>query len=249
MFCSKCGGPIKDGQKFCMKCGAPVIQGVKQQTIQRKTQPQKSVQKKTKIPGSQKTVVGNGTGEAKKKGKVLPIVLIVVAAVLAVLVVLVALKLFVLDPQQTSKNEDGGWVSVSENSETETETQTESEEMPATQNQESVAVEDTAAEEDDVEDLEDEDYILPQSATRKLTAADLEDIKDNAWMLKLARNEIFARYGREFNDQALQEYFDSKDWYDPIYSPEDFDANVTDIVSDMEMKNAKFIKQYEDKLN
>ena len=94
-------------------------------------------------------------------------------------------------------------------------------------------------------DLENEDYILPQSSERKLTEEDLEDIKDDAWMLKLARNEIFARYGRMFKDEKLQEYFDSKDWYEPIYDPDDFDEYM---VSDLEMKNAKFIKEYEDKL-
>ena len=95
-------------------------------------------------------------------------------------------------------------------------------------------------------DLENEDYILPQSSERKLTKEDLADIKDDKWLLKVARNEIFARYGRMFKEEKLQEYSDSKDWYEPIYEPDEFDEYM---VSDLEMKNAKFIKEYEDKLN
>lgn len=93
--------------------------------------------------------------------------------------------------------------------------------------------------------LEDSGYILPQSADRKLTAEDLKDIKDDKWLLKVARNEIFARYGRKFQDEKLQEYFNEKDWYEPIYEPDEFDESM---VSDLEMSNAKFIKDYEDKL-
>lgn len=89
------------------------------------------------------------------------------------------------------------------------------------------------------------DFILPQSADTKLTAEDLKDIKDDEWLLKVARNEIFARYGRIFQDEELQEYFEGKDWYVPIYEPDEFDEYM---VSDLEMSNAKFIKKYEDKL-
>lgn len=92
--------------------------------------------------------------------------------------------------------------------------------------------------------IENSEYILPQSAERKLTEEDLADIKDDKWMLKVARNEIFARYGRMFQDEKLQEYFESKDWYEPLYTPEEFDESM---VSDLEMNNAKFIKGYEDK--
>lgn len=88
------------------------------------------------------------------------------------------------------------------------------------------------------------DYILPMSNERKLTAEDLEDIKDDAWLLKVARNEIYARYGRKFKDDKLQEYFNGKDWYVATYSIEDH----PDEVSDIETYNAKFIQKYEEKL-
>lgn len=47
------------------------------------------------------------------------------------------------------------------------------------------------------------EYIIPDSSTRLLTAADLNGLSKNE--LRLARNEIFARYGRRFKDQELQE--------------------------------------------
>lgn len=93
---------------------------------------------------------------------------------------------------------------------------------------------------------EDQDYILPMSSDRALTDEDLEDIKDDPWLLRVARNEIFARYGRMFNDEDLQAYFDSKDWYEPTYTPEEFDENT--MVSRLELDNADFIKQYENRL-
>lgn len=95
---------------------------------------------------------------------------------------------------------------------------------------------------------EDSDYILPMSSQRELTEDDLADIKDDAWMLKLARNEIFARYGRMFDNEDIQEYFDSKDWYEPKYAPKEFDKKCDSLVSRMELDNADFIKVYEDKL-
>lgn len=41
--------------------------------------------------------------------------------------------------------------------------------------------------------------------------------------LKLTRNEIYARHGRMFYEQPLQEYFESQSWYVPRYTPDNFD--------------------------
>ena len=67
----------------------------------------------------------------------------------------------------------------------------------------------------------DDDYILPDSGTRKLTNSDLAGL--DADELELARNEIYARAGRRFNTDYIQDYFDDKWWYvgtiDPKISP------------------------------
>ena len=96
---------------------------------------------------------------------------------------------------------------------------------------------------------ENSDYILPMSSERELTEADIADIEDDAWMLKLARNEIYARHGRMFKDESIQEYFDSKDWYEPKYTADEFERDHKDLISKLEAKNATFIQEYEHKLS
>ncbi len=46
------------------------------------------------------------------------------------------------------------------------------------------------------------------------------------YTLCLARNEIYARHGRLFDDQNIQEYFDSLPWYEGTVAPEDFDDEL-----------------------
>ena len=60
--------------------------------------------------------------------------------------------------------------------------------------------------------------------------------------LRIARNEIYARYGRMFKDQALQNYFNSKSWYTPSIRPEDFNEHW---LNEYEKANAKLIKSFE----
>lgn len=89
------------------------------------------------------------------------------------------------------------------------------------------------------------EYILPESSSRRLAEDDMEPIADDAEKLRLARNEIYARNGRIFKDQSLQDYFSSKTWYLPEIASEDFDESV---LSDIELYNLKLIESYEAKL-
>lgn len=93
----------------------------------------------------------------------------------------------------------------------------------------------------DEEASDDKDYFLSESDSRKLTEDDLEglDSKD----LTYARNEIYARHGKVFNAKELNEYFGEKDWYK---ADKDFDDNE---ISDIERKNAEFIKKYQNDNN
>ena len=59
----------------------------------------------------------------------------------------------------------------------------------------------------------------------------------------IARNEIYARHGRKFNDSELQEYFNGKSWYNGTIAPENFNADA--ILSDIEQANLKLIHKYE----
>ncbi|MCC8137573.1 MAG: YARHG domain-containing protein, partial [Clostridiales bacterium] len=43
---------------------------------------------------------------------------------------------------------------------------------------------------------------------------------------QMAINEIYARHGRRFNKESVQEYFDSMSWYTGTVDPDDFDTAV-----------------------
>ncbi len=103
---------------------------------------------------------------------------------------------------------------------------------------------------DDDDDYDDEyeedddsssEYILPDSDSKKLTKYDLQGLTKAE--LRIARNEIYARHGRKFQDEALQDYFDEQDWYVGYIEPEDFvDSKM---LSKLERRNAKFIMKFE----
>ena len=88
-----------------------------------------------------------------------------------------------------------------------------------------------------------EDYIFPNSSSVLLTDAEVSGISKD--QLRIGRNEILARHGRRFNDQALQQYFDSKSWYNGTISPDAFDANLDSRLNDVERANIEIIKKYE----
>ncbi len=83
-------------------------------------------------------------------------------------------------------------------------------------------------------------YILPDSNSRFLTRQDLYGF--TAEECRLARNELFARYGRRFQDETLQAYFDSCSWYNGTIDPEDFDEST---FNEYEKANRDLIVEYE----
>lgn len=86
-------------------------------------------------------------------------------------------------------------------------------------------------------------YVLPNSASHSYSTSELSHLTD--WELYLARNEIYARHGRRFNNDDLQRYFNAQSWYTPVYSPEDFDARSGSILSSVEQNNASTILSVE----
>lgn len=86
-------------------------------------------------------------------------------------------------------------------------------------------------------------YVLPDSSSYTYSAGELSYLSD--WELYLARNEIYARHGRRFNNDDLQRYFNAQSWYTPLYSPEDFDARSGSILNDVERDNAATILSLE----
>ena len=86
-----------------------------------------------------------------------------------------------------------------------------------------------------------EEYVLPLSGTVLLKEEDLLNFSD--YELKLARNEIFARYGRQFEDSDLAAHFESCSWYEGTVLPEEFDEGM---LSQVEMDNLKVIQSAEE---
>lgn len=89
-----------------------------------------------------------------------------------------------------------------------------------------------------------EDYIIPDSDSRYITEEDLTDLSD--YEILLARNEIYARHGRMFVNEDLDQYFRSKSWYQPTVSGSDFtEEYAASVFNEFEAKNIDTIVKYE----
>lgn len=85
------------------------------------------------------------------------------------------------------------------------------------------------------------EYVLPMSEIREIPEGILENMSSND--LWIAQNEIFARHGREFKNNYLNNYFASCSWYEPTVKADTFDENV---LSETENRNLeKIIAQRE----
>lgn len=66
-----------------------------------------------------------------------------------------------------------------------------------------------------------------------------EDFKDcSKNVLLVVRNEIYARYGRIFKNEDLNNYFKAQLWYEPRFKEEEFNASI---LNDYEIKNIETI--------
>lgn len=84
------------------------------------------------------------------------------------------------------------------------------------------------------------DYILPESASRVLTSADIQSL--TAKQLNYAKNEIYARHGRKFLSPELQNYFNSKSWYKGTIDGDDFSESV---FNEAEKENVSILRDRE----
>lgn len=86
-----------------------------------------------------------------------------------------------------------------------------------------------------------EEYVLPLSSTALLKEEYLFNFSDNE--LKIARNEIYARHGRQFENPYLAAYFDSCSWYEGTVPAEEFDEGM---LSQTERENLMMIQKAEE---
>lgn len=84
------------------------------------------------------------------------------------------------------------------------------------------------------------DYIFPDSDTQKLKKSQVLKLsRKERW---IAKNEIYARHGRKFLNEELQDYFNSTSWYTGSVEAEDFDESVFNRV---EKVNVRLLAKYE----
>ncbi len=88
-------------------------------------------------------------------------------------------------------------------------------------------------------------YIFPDSNSRYLSEEEVRAVETDR--LFIGRNELFARHGYIFQDEGLQQHFNSMPWYSGTVTAEQFNADA--VFNDFEKKNAELIKRIEDEIN
>lgn len=260
MYCEECGKQIADDSKFCDGCGAPVhpVKAPEDSYVnpygyQNQMYGQNQEFGQGKPYGA--PVPGGIIPEKKKKSTgttALIVVLAVVAVALAGVLIFLGVKVFGgrKDPnagmaegrqatesslEEVEKESTEAAVKEEESSKMSIAPSTTAAGIPTTAPTEAPTVPSSAV-------LEGE-YILPNSNSAYLTEADLAGLTKE--QLRLARNEIYARHGRKFKDDELNQYFLSKSWYTPLYEPNQFNESV---FNDYENANRQLITEYEKKM-
>lgn len=82
-----------------------------------------------------------------------------------------------------------------------------------------------------------EEYVVPISSIYVLDEGMIEYLSGND--LWIAKNEIYARHGRQFNNEYLQQYFNRCSWYDGTIAAEQFEEST---LSQLEKDNVKFLE-------
>lgn len=158
-----------------------------------------------------------------------PIIVAVVAAVIALVAVFILIVTFVFGGSEPTANESAKGYAAQKEQELASNSATNQQKESAAQPSSSSSIEDVIN--------SPNGFILPESDSRYYSDSELNALTD--YQLYLARNEIYARYGRGFKNQDLQDYFHNKNWYTVQYSPDAFDS--IDALNDFEKKNAEAI--------
>ena len=88
------------------------------------------------------------------------------------------------------------------------------------------------------------EYVLAMSDIKAIPEYYLDNMSaDQLW---IARNEIFARHGRTFDNNYLNNYFESCSWYNGTVAPQDFDESV---LSQVAKNNLEIIKSYDERMS
>ena len=96
------------------------------------------------------------------------------------------------------------------------------------------------------------DYLCAESNQRELTEEDVtalqsqivEGLPADKDIIQMVINEMYARRGYQFTDQAIQDYFNSKTWYQEVAEKTDDVNAVFESMTDVEKANVEFLQTY-----
>ena len=92
------------------------------------------------------------------------------------------------------------------------------------------------------ENVPADEFILRDSGRKYLLEEDLYGF--TAEQCILARSEIYARYGCQFENSKIQQHFEECSWYTPVYEIGEFDETV---LNSYDITNRDFIILYEER--
>lgn len=88
------------------------------------------------------------------------------------------------------------------------------------------------------------EFVIADSNSRYITEEELAALSEQE--ILIARNEIYARHGRQFNNAELSAYFSSKSWYQPTVAGADFtEEYAASVFNEIEIANISTIVNYE----
>lgn len=217
MKCTNCGKELAPTAKFCNSCGTKVVV---EEVVDSGYQTENSTKE------DNKTFQTKSKGNGDKKSIFIVIGIFFVAALVGFLVK------GMMNPPASGNNPD---YVQNENAEDEM-NQEQMDEESNTEGDSELPVVDTTE-----ENVLPQGYLLAESNTRLLTVRDLEGF--TAEQCRIARNEIYARHGRIFKDEALAAHFGACDWYRPTIQPEAFNEEA--VLNQYEKANRDLIVDYE----
>lgn len=92
-------------------------------------------------------------------------------------------------------------------------------------------------------DVTTDEFYYPDLSERLWEYDELRDF--DVTELSIARNQIYAKHGREFQDLFLRGVFERKSWYHAKITADEFSKMQQDILTDIERENLETISQLE----
>ncbi|MCI9077894.1 MAG: YARHG domain-containing protein [Lachnospiraceae bacterium] len=251
MFCNNCGNEIDENSKFCSKCGQPV-QNINQNPVSGNTS-----------DGLPDTTYNKQPTNKNKNQKEQWTYLIIAGILLIAIIAGITIKQLKhgnkavnTENAQNNTYDNNTNNNTSSNIKEDKPDNGDIETIKNTGNKDNISNKDNANNKDNTNKKKNKskksnnksvksssEYILPDSDRKYYKMKDLKGL--TASKARLARNELFARHGRKFDDKELQKYFNSLSWYNGTIAPEAF--HEEEFFNKYEIANRDLIIKYEEK--